>query len=45
VIDFFKHAPDYWKKRQPVKRETFRKFFAESRATATKPKDWDGRER
>jgi GT2 family glycosyltransferase len=45
VLDFCKHAPKYWKKRQPVKRETFRRFFAAGRRTAEKPRNWDGKER
>jgi len=44
VWDFLRYAPEYWRKRQPVKRETFRKFFS-GRKSAPRPKDWDGRER
>jgi glycosyltransferase involved in cell wall biosynthesis len=44
VWDFMRYAPQYWRKRQPVKRKTFRKFFASSRSAA-KPKDWEGKER
>jgi glycosyltransferase involved in cell wall biosynthesis len=44
VWDFMRYAPQYWRKRQPVKRETFLKFFASSRGAA-KPKDWEGKER
>ena len=45
VLDFCKYVPKYWKKRQPVKRETFRRFFAAGRRTAEKPRNWDGKER
>lgn len=45
VWDFLKFAPKYWKKRQPVKRETFREFFAAGRKTDQKPRDWEGKER
>lgn len=41
VWDFLKFAPSYWKKRQPVKRATFRKFFVAGRYAA-KPKGWQG---
>jgi len=45
VWDFFKFAPQYWKKRQPVKRSTFREFFAAGRSSKEKPRDWEGKER
>ncbi len=45
VWDFLRYAPGYWRRRQPVKRETFRKFFVSGRKSAPRPKDWDGRER
>ncbi len=41
VWDFLKLASSYWKKRQPVKRVTFRKFFISGRHAA-KPKGWQG---
>jgi GT2 family glycosyltransferase len=44
VWDFLRYAPQYWRKRQPVKRETFRKFFAAGRH-APKPKGWRGESR
>jgi GT2 family glycosyltransferase len=43
--EFFKFAPQYWKKRQPVKRSTFREFFAAGRSSKEKPRDWEGKER
>jgi GT2 family glycosyltransferase len=43
--DFARHAPEYWKKRQPVSRKTFREFFRSGRQCADKPRDWDGKER
>ena len=45
VWDFIKFAPQYWKKRQPVKRETFRAFFHSGRQSKTKPRDWSGETR
>lgn len=43
--DFLKFAPKYWKKRQPVSRDTFRKFFRAGRTSTQKPRDWEGKER
>lgn len=45
VWDFLKFAQSYWKKRRPVKRSTFRVFFAAGRKTDQKPRDWEGKER
>ena len=45
VWDFLKFAPKYWRKRQPVKRKTFREFFAAGRKTDQKPRDWKGKKR
>jgi len=43
--DFFRYAPEYWKKRHPVSRKTFLKFFRAGRSTSDQPRDWSGRER
>jgi GT2 family glycosyltransferase len=45
VWDFLRYAPKYGKKRQPVRRDTFRKFFRAGRECKEKPRDWEGKER
>jgi GT2 family glycosyltransferase len=45
VWDFLRYAPEYWRKRQPVKRETFRSFFRAGRESRQKPRDWSGNTR
>lgn len=43
--DFLRFLPEYWGKRQPVSRKTFRDFFRAGRKCADKPRGWDGEER
>jgi len=43
--DFCRWLPVYWKKRKPVRRETFRRFFASGRACDKRPTSWDGGQR
>lgn len=45
LLDFVRCAPRWWAKRQPVRRQTFRKYFASGRQSGRKPRDWQGKER
>jgi len=45
LADFIACAPSWWHKRQPVRRETFREYFASGRRSGRKPRDWEGKER